>query len=181
MLKPGTLKVFGVTALLITTTLVVFVFLVPYLILKQISSGLQKTYQLDPTNTHIWESMPGGKEIVYKKLFRFYNISSDNYYQITNITLHEAFNLTIEKETKLLDLKFEDSRVSAVLNTTYRLPDDLKSTDILSRDLLQFRHGAFRAIAEIERRPPTYYTTNTATCFRHWSTRCWRTAVAAYC
>lgn len=155
MLRPGVLKGVGIIAFIITAALLVIVFLVPYLILKKILSGLQETYQLKQENTDIWSNMPGGRDILYRKYIRFYNVSSESYYQIKGVNLIPAVNITLEKSTVLQDIKFVDHKVEATLNTTYKIPVDFKEEEILSRNLLQYRHGAFRAISEIERRPPT--------------------------
>lgn len=157
MLKPGTLKLFGYVSLFCTAALVLLVFLVPYFILQRIMNGLQSTYQFDSAKENVerWSQMPGNRNIVYKKVFRFYNVSSDSYYIISNVTVREAFNLTMNKETNLTDLKFDDVNVSANLNSIYTIPPDMKAEDVYSRELLQFRQGAFRAISEIEQRPPT--------------------------
>jgi hypothetical protein len=157
MLKPGTIKLFGFGALCFTAVLIILVFLMPYFILRRITDSLQQTYQFDsnPENLERWSQMPGNRSIVYKKVFRFYNVSPTSYHQITNVTLREALNLTMNKDTKLLDLQFDDTNVKANLNTTYIMPDDVKADGIESKEILQFRPGAFRAIAEIEHRPPT--------------------------
>lgn len=132
-----------------------FGFLAPYLILKKIMGGLQETYQLNSDNTNIWAKMPGNQDISYQKTFQFFNVSAEKYYQIDKVKLIPAYNLTINKRTEMNDLKFTDERVEAVMNQTHIIPDDYSGQDILSRPLLQYRHGAFRAISEIEKRPPT--------------------------
>lgn len=155
MLKSGTLKFCGYFTLFIAAALVVMVFLVPYLILKKIMGGLQETYQLGSGNTKIWAQMPGGREITYNKMIQLFNLSSTTYYQIDKIKLIPAYNLTIGKSTNFTNLKFSETTVEADMVQTYYTPQEYIDQGVLDKPLLQFRHGAFRAISEIEKRPPT--------------------------
>ncbi len=155
MLRSGTLKCFGYFTLCTAAALIVLVFLVPYLILQKIMGGLQQTYQLGESNTKIWSKMPGERNVKYQKSIVLYNVSSESYYQINQIKLIPAFNFSVDKKTEFVDLKFSDERVEATMKQSYIVPAEFKAQDILSQPLLQFRHGALRAISEIEHRHPT--------------------------
>lgn len=134
--------------------MIVGVFLVPYLILKNIMERLASEFELSESSASIWSNIPGDRKISHLKELEFYRVSSKPYYMITNAHLHPLQTLKFNKQVKLADYKFNQTTMSANLHVNYTLNGDYRWEDQASKLVYQWRPAALRAVGEIERREP---------------------------
>ena len=153
MLNSKTLKCIGYFTLGISATLLVLIFLIPYLILKDIMTNLKIDFQLSDSNKKIWSNITNGKEIYYNKSLKFYNLDSPPYYQIGQANLVSSLDIVFNKSTILADIQFLGDKIVANLEEEYSVLPDY-SDDYSKKMVNQYRPGVLRAVSELERRPP---------------------------
>lgn len=151
-LSPDKLRQLGRIMLYIAAGLLAIAVILPWIILDNIKSHLQKEFQFSQRTAPLWESIPGNRSIIYQKRITFYDLLQKRYYNLQNFELNTSQSIIWDKQSFLKNQKYNEWLVTADYAQTYSLNRDYKPDEVYSKTITQVRPGVLRSIKAIEQR-----------------------------